>query len=230
MNADGLILAGGKSRRMGGSHKGDLIYQKETFLERIIRELQKEAEQIWISYGEKIRREYPGCRVVQDDYLECGPMGGLHAGLKRCSSQIVMTAACDMPFLDIAVYRHLYEQLMQAEAAASWEAEDGSQMRTAYLGAVPVIDGRIHPLAAIYRKQAADCFEAQLQKGNYRLRDALQSMDILYVDMSGRPELRRMLMNVNTIQDYEAIGIPGWSEAESRPQSRKKTSVEEAYG
>ena len=27
MQADGLVLAGGKSRRMGGEHKGNLVYQ-----------------------------------------------------------------------------------------------------------------------------------------------------------------------------------------------------------
>ena len=41
MQADGLILAGGKSTRMGGRHKGDLFFQEQTFLERIIEELKK---------------------------------------------------------------------------------------------------------------------------------------------------------------------------------------------
>lgn len=193
---DGLILAGGKSSRMGGSHKGDLIYQKETFLERIIHEFQKEAEMIWISYGAEIRREYPGCQAVQDQYLECGPLGGLQAGLKRCSSQLVMAAACDMPFLEMGMYQYLREQLMEAER---------THPELSYAGAMPVVDGRIHPLAAIYRKQAADCFEAQIQKGNYRLRDALQCLHILYVDFSGQQAFRQMLRNINTIQEYAVI-------------------------
>ena len=54
MRADGLILAGGKSTRMGGAHKGNLMCGNETFTMRLIREMQKEAQQVWISYGEKI--------------------------------------------------------------------------------------------------------------------------------------------------------------------------------
>lgn len=218
---DGLILAGGKSSRMGGSHKGDLIYQNETFLERIIHEFQKEDGRIWISYGAEIRREYPGCEGVLDHYPECGPLGGLHAGLKRCRSRLIMTAACDMPFLKIEVYRYLRKQLAEAERV---------HPGLLYDGAVPAADGQVHPLGAIYRKQAADCFEKQLEKGNYRLRDALQCLNILYVDMSGQPEFRHMLRNINTIQEYAAIakstegnrsdrsaqGLPRRSEARNR--------------
>ena len=80
MQADGLILAGGKSTRMGGRHKGDLVFKEQTFLERIIEELKVEAETVWISYGTLIRREYPGCQIVQDEYPDRGPIGGFHAG------------------------------------------------------------------------------------------------------------------------------------------------------
>ena len=49
MKADGLFLAGGASRRMGGNHKGNLMFQGQTFQEHIISELKKKAETIWIS-------------------------------------------------------------------------------------------------------------------------------------------------------------------------------------
>ena len=83
---DGLILAGGRSTRMGGKHKGDLRYEDQTFLERIIGEFASCAERIWISYGTEMRRDYPGCVSICDEYPGCGPMGGIHAGLKRCRS------------------------------------------------------------------------------------------------------------------------------------------------
>lgn len=38
---DGVILAGGKSSRMNGNYKGNLIYDNETFVEKIISELGK---------------------------------------------------------------------------------------------------------------------------------------------------------------------------------------------
>ena len=51
---------------MGGKHKGDLRYQDQTFLERIIEEFETYADRILISYGEDIRKEYPNCVTVRD--------------------------------------------------------------------------------------------------------------------------------------------------------------------
>lgn len=199
MQADGLILAGGKSTRMGGRHKGDLIFREQTFLERIIEELKMEAETVWISYGTLIRREYPGCQIVQDEYPDCGPIGGFHAGFKKSRNGLILTAACDMPFLKIQLYHHLYEMLERAEKMRG---------RT-YAGVVPVTDRRPHPLTAIYRKDLAGSLEQQIQKGDYRLQAWLQSQDMFYVDLTGQPRYKKMLRNVNSLAEYEALLLYG---------------------
>lgn len=188
MNVDGLILAGGRSTRMNGNHKGNLIYQDQTFMERIISELKKEAQQIWISYGTDIQREYEGCRIVMDEHPGCGPIGGLSAGLRCCRSEIVMVAPCDMPFLKVNLYRMLY-----------------NLMEPRYSAVVPVIEGKVHPLAAIYRKKAAEIFEEQISIGNYRLKDALKRMDVRYVDVPEASEFAEMLQNINTAAEYQSL-------------------------
>lgn len=192
---DGLILAGGKSRRMGGHHKGDLVYHRQTFLEHVISEFRKEADEIWISYGEKRRSEYEGCRIVMDEFTDCGPMGGIHAGLKSCKKEYVMVAACDMPFLEIGLYWYLYSRLREAQDAEG----------CVYAGAVPVADGRIHPLAAVYKKGMGAELERRLKEKAFRLTDTLKSQKLLYVDVSAMPEFRKMLINVNTAEEYEAL-------------------------
>lgn len=45
IQADGLILAGGKSSRMGGHHKGSLTYKDETFTKILVRELKRKYRQ-----------------------------------------------------------------------------------------------------------------------------------------------------------------------------------------
>ena len=77
MQADGLILAGGKSSRMNGIHKGNLMYRQESFVDRLVNEFKKEARNIWISYGNQVHKEYKGCKIVLDKYMGCGPIGGL---------------------------------------------------------------------------------------------------------------------------------------------------------
>lgn len=209
MKADGLILAGGKSRRMGGYHKGDLVYQQQTFLEHVIREFQKEADRVFISYGAKVRRAYEGCKIVAYEFLDCGPMGGIHAGLKACGNEYVMVAACDMPFLEIGLYRYLYGKLREAEE------KEGC----VFMGAVPVADGRRHPLAAVYKKGMETELERRLKEGRYRLMDALEGQKLLYVDVSEETEFRNMLMNVNTVAEYKALVE---TDGEQKPDEERK--------
>ena len=194
---DGLLLAGGKSSRMGGRHKGDLLYGNETFTTRMIHEFSKDADTIWISYGAKVHGTYENCRIVRDIYPDCGPIGGIHAGLTACESDEVMVAACDMPFLKIELFRYLYKQMEEA----------GKQEKVAYDGAVSVLDGRIHPLSAIYRRTAALVMEQQILKGNYRIRAALDKMKILYVDVTGNARFAYMLQNVNTMEEYKMLSV-----------------------
>lgn len=193
---DGLLLAGGKSSRMGGRHKGELIYEDKTFTERMINEFAKEAETIWISYGDRIHYTDDRCRIVRDIYPGCGPIGGIHAGLTACRADEVMVSACDMPFLKIELFRYLKKRLEDAE----------NQEKEGYDGVVPVFNGRIHPLSAIYRKEnVLNVLEMQIIAGNYRIRDALNQLHVLYVDVSTNMEFAKMLQNVNTVEEYQKL-------------------------
>lgn len=200
IQADGLILAGGKSSRMGGHHKGSLTYKDETFTKILVRELKKEVQTVWLSYGREIKEYMNGCRIVRDIYNNSGPIGGIHAGLKVCGSDILLVAACDMPFLKIDLYYYLYEALSREEMGDCFIA-----LAARYDGCVPVIDDRVHPLAAIYRKSAVKVLEEQIRDKNYCLRDALRKLDILYLDVTGESRFIRMLQNINTVQEYNAI-------------------------
>lgn len=188
MQVDGLILAGGKGTRMDGKYKGGLVYGEETFMDRLIREFKKEARQIYVSYGVHIHESYDNCKIVTDEYPDCGPIGGLHAGLKKCGQEAVMVAACDMPFLGIELYQFLWEQL-----------------KPCCQGVVPVVEGRIHPLAAIYKKEIVTILEEQIEKQDYRLTDALDRLNIRYADLSGYSEFVKMFQNINTITDYTEL-------------------------
>lgn len=212
---DGLILAGGRSTRMGGKHKGDLRYEDQTFLERIIGEFASCAERIWISYGTEMRRDYPGCVSICDEYPGCGPMGGIHAGLKRCRSDYMMVAACDMPFVKMELYHLLENELEKAQ----------QESEAVYAGAVPVADGRVHPLAAVYKKELAGCLKEQIERKEYRIRSIFDRQNILYVDVSHRADIKRMLSNVNTAAEYEEILNPASEDVAVKVSDGKEKSL-----
>ncbi len=194
---DALILAGGKSSRMNGQHKGNLLMGTETFMERMIKELKQGVGQIWISYGENIHGTYEGCNVVVDEYMNCGPIGGIHAGLKQCQSELLFVVACDMPFFKLEFLEYLEEQRKQEERKKG----------ICFDAVVPVLNGKINPLASIYRKRIISILEEQMKKKEYRLVNMLERMNVLYVDVSGEEKWEKMLQNINTINDYERMNI-----------------------
>lgn len=188
---DGLILAGGKSSRMNGIHKGGLLYQEQSFVSLLIEEMKKEADQIWLSYGNVVQQEYERCRIVKDKVPDCGPIGGLCAGLTNCSAQEIMVAACDMPFLKVEMFQYLYYN------EHNWEKD--------WDCIIPIVEGRKHPLAAIYRKSALKILKQQIHEKNYRIMDMLKKMKVVYVDVSDYPQYRKMLSNINTPEEYDQL-------------------------
>lgn len=173
---------------MGGFHKGNLRYQDHTFTECLIQEMKKEVQTLWISYGSERREGYPECKILMDEYLGCGPLGGIHAGLKNCACEWLCVAACDMPLLKSEWYQYLWEQ----------RTEDA-------MGIVPVMKGKVHPLAAIYRKELEHVAQTQIEKGQYRMLEFLRQAQIQYVDVSEEEWVEQMLYNVNTREEYEQM-------------------------
>ncbi len=201
MQAEGLILAGGWSTRMGGNHKGSLIYRGEAFTQILIKELKRETSCVRISYGRKIKEDWGCCPAVMDIYPDCGPIGGIHAGLSACLSEWLLVAACDMPFLKIDLFCFLMDRIYEMKKkGVSCE------------GAVPVSEGRIHPLAAVYKKGIEKIFEEQIQTGSYGIRDTLKRLNILYVDLTKDKIFKQMMQNINTAEDYERLIENEWAD------------------
>lgn len=201
MKMAAAVMAGGKSLRMAGRHKGMLLTPEGvTFTDRLAVEMHKLTDLVYISYGDIVQMETAKCRIVRDIYKGCGPVGGLHAVLTRAyedGAAAVATAACDMPYVTVELYRYLYARL--AEQACASEGENNPF--EVYDGAVAVTGGKIHPLAAIYSVRAADICNIQLEERRLRVRDILAKLRILYVDLQGTV-YERMILNVNTEEDY----------------------------
>ncbi len=195
LRVDALILAGGNNARMNGNYKGALTLGGGTFTGRLIGELRKRADRVFLSFGTEIREEPAGCTPVRDVYPGCGPLAGLHAGLAASRADLVLTAPCDMPLLRAGLYDCLLERMKEEERRSGLRAD----------GIVPVLSGRMEPLAAVYRPSAAPELERQLLAGCRRVRSALAGLRIITVGLDDLPELAAMIVNVNTQTDYERL-------------------------
>jgi len=99
----GIILAGGKSRRMG-TEKGLIKFHNKALIEYAIDALKPLCNEILISSNTD-SFNYPGFRVVKDDIKDIGPMAGIYSCLKRSNSEHNFLLSCDMPFITPAIVR-----------------------------------------------------------------------------------------------------------------------------
>jgi molybdopterin-guanine dinucleotide biosynthesis protein A len=183
-----LVLAGGASRRMGRDKAG-LSWDGEPLLYRVIARLSPVADGVWVS-ARPAQELPPGpYRRVDDRRPGEGPLAGLAAGLAAIGgSGAVAVAACDYPFADPALFPALRNAAPNAAAV------------------VPVLDGRSHPLMAIWRADASATCERALARGARRVREVLEEIGGIEIPVTelGLVEPERSLLNVN---DRETLAL-----------------------
>ena len=198
MNYGAVILAGGKSRRMG-TDKAELKLNGIRFLDKLAYELSGFPE-LLVSVNDKEQypeTEYP---MVCDIFPDCGPMGGLYAALESCTSDALVVVPCDVP---------LFSKGMADEMCACMEEETDAVIAVTE-------DGREHPLCGVYKKSCLSVLEQCLKKHDYRMRDAISRLRVK-TWQAGKHSWR--FLNVNTPEEFEklknrnCLAISGWKNA-----------------
>lgn len=99
----GLILAGGQGSRMGGQDKGLIVWQGQPLVQHVLDRLRPQVGPIIINANRHADtyNEF-GCPVVADapnpqGEQYAGPLAGLLAGLRACTTDWLLTVPCDSP-------------------------------------------------------------------------------------------------------------------------------------
>jgi molybdenum cofactor guanylyltransferase len=196
MNTGGIILAGGRSTRMGTS-KALLPFGDETMLQRVVRLLSTVVSPIVVvSAAEQPLPDLPAEAIVTRDEQEGrGPLEGLRAGLKALPATIesAYVTSCDVPLLVPDFVRRMIVLLDDHDIA------------------VMEIDGFPHPLSAVYRRSTLPHVEALLAQDRLRpvfLFDALKTRRVQPAEMTSADPKLLTLRNLNTREEYlEALAL-----------------------
>jgi len=181
--AAALILAGGKSERMGRD-KSMLLVDGRPMIEQICTQLRPHFERLLISANDSRKYAFLNIDTVPDKIPGQGSLMGIASALAASEHDLNLVVACDIPRVDMAVVRRLMLDV---------EGHDG---------AVPQSEaGHIEPLFAVYRKRMLGALDATLRAGKRKIKDALDQCDIKYVALTGGESLR----NLNTPEDYASF-------------------------
>ena len=201
-----LILAGGRSRRMG-HNKVWLMFEGRPLIEHVALRVAPVASELIISadgperFAELTQRLPLPAQLALDRFPKAGPLAGLHAGLAVAHNDLVLLVAADMPFINLRLIRHL------ARLAHDFDA------------AVPLIPVKHtetplpEPLHAIYRRTTClPAVEARLTAGQRRLISFLPDVRTRYViphDIAAIDPDFRSFTNLNTLEEWTAANQSG---------------------
>jgi molybdenum cofactor guanylyltransferase len=184
--ATGVVLAGGKSRRMGRD-KLQLMVGGKPLLDRVCLALASRCDEILVVGG----YAPVGARHVTDLRPgRQGPLAGIEAGLLAARHRAVFVAAADMPFLTSDLAGYLLG-LLSGDVPA----------------VVPDFGGSLHPLCAAYGREVRPAVSAALDRGRRSVRELLE--DLPGVRYVRQEELQRfdnpvlLLTNVNSPEDLD---------------------------
>lgn len=184
----GIILVGGKSRRMG-TDKAFLKIEGICLFERVLQVMKENFTSVLLIGNCKERYLGYHLPVIPDQYSGSS-LGGLYTGLKFSSTDLVFVAPCDMPFPS--------SQLIRLICSVS----DGFDI------VVPRTRNGLEPLFAVYRKTCLGPMRQFLEKGNYRIYDFYSEVAVRYLEeeeMSWIMDERRSFINLNTPQEVNTL-------------------------
>jgi molybdopterin-guanine dinucleotide biosynthesis protein A len=190
MKISGIILAGGRSSRMG-QDKTLMSVQAETLIERTVRELGQVAAEIIIASNQNSKYNLPGTMEVPDIFPGKGPLGGIHAGLCAARHPYSFVVAGDMPFFSAELARFLI-----------------SKISNTYDVIAPEVGGAWEPLCAVYSKTCLRSIEQSLMDDIRNVYGLYKSVKVLKVsehELSFLGESEDVFYNLNTPKDYQAI-------------------------
>jgi molybdopterin-guanine dinucleotide biosynthesis protein A len=180
-----FVLAGGQSRRMG-TDKAFIELEGQSLLIRALNLVTGITPNVQILGSEAKFGEFG--KVVEDQFSNHGPLGGIHAALRASSSELNLILAVDMPFVPEKFLRYLVGEARQQDAVVT----------------VPKVSGGWQPLCAIYRPPFADLAQNALQKGHNKIDTLFRETTLQVLEES---ELERdgfsshMFQNLNTPED-----------------------------
>lgn len=184
MHRAGYILTGGRSSRMG-REKALLPFEGTPLVLRVAQILEPVTGQVSL-VGRADAFGHLGLRVIEDRYLDCGPLGGIHAALSDTGAEWNLLVACDMPLLDGAFLESLFQLAMDRQPAVAMARNPA---------------GLPEPLCAVYRRACLPTVESALRAGKLKITAALESLAVCLLDVP-RPQ---WVANANTPGDWERI-------------------------
>ena len=183
-NITGIILAGGKSTRIG-TDKAFIKLNGITFIEHITKSISPFVSEI-IIVSNNTAYDKLGYKRVEDLIKDSGPLAGLYTGLHYSKTAYNLVLSCDVPLVNDRVLNTLIDGIDGTSEVIQLKSLD-----------------RTIPLVAIYKKECVTkCLEL-LNKGERRLRAFVNQLNTKTITL--KSDLDIYVQNINTLEQFKDI-------------------------
>ncbi len=182
MNVTGIILAGGKSSRMG-TDKGLIDISGSPMISHIIRIVSPLCNQLLISTSNSEYNKF-GIQTVPDIYHESGPIAGLHSCLKESHNQINICIPCDVPQMKTEIL-----QLLLSQAIIYPD------------NCIVPVTNYPEPLIAVYPLSVIPTIEELITTGIKKMTEIFNVFPTRYISMSDSGFDKNNFKNINSPVD-----------------------------
>jgi molybdenum cofactor guanylyltransferase len=187
MPVTGVILAGGKSRRMGRD-KAFLPFGKGMLIERVIEVIQQVADDVILITNTPEQYQRFGLPMFADVIPETGSLGGIYTGLMHTKTAYSLCLACDMPFVKPAFLRFLCETAAEADVVIPRNTED------------------FQPLCAVYSQVCREAIRQRIEAGQLKITGFFEQVRVRVIEgelLARYDPHNVMFFNANTPEEYE---------------------------
>lgn len=186
----GVILAGGKSSRMG-LNKSFLKLGNQTIIERIVNLMKSIFTEVIIITNTPEEYKFLNLPIFEDIYKWKGPLAGIHSALNNTKSDKIFVISCDVPLMNKKMIEYIIE----------------------YKTNKPIVfcnaAGFHQPLIGIYSKKILNKIEEIFLKeelNDKSFHAFLKNVEAEIIDPSGLPFYKdELFFNVNRPEDFEEI-------------------------
>ena len=184
----GVILAGGKSSRMG-QNKALMSLGGKRLVHRVVEVMRSVFDDLLMVTNTPDVYADLGIPMAPDVWPDKGSLGGVYSAIYRVATPYCLAVACDMPFLQAAGLRYLITQMANYDVV------------------VPDVLGELQTLHAIYSKACLQPIERRLETNRLRIVGFFPDVRVRTVTASELepydPELLAF-QNLNTPEEFQA--------------------------
>ena len=180
----GIILAGGKSSRMG-TDKGFLTHNGKSFIQSSIDALKPLVSEI-IIVSDNPNYNVFGFKRTLDVIKNAGPVAAICSGLEASITTYNLILSCDIPLINSEILKKLIAAIDADTQIIQIESE-----------------GKSMPLIALYKKEVAVVFNQFLKQNERRLRIAIKGCTYKNIILDKKEAY--CTLNVNTQDELKAI-------------------------